>query len=168
MTQPSDRGRSTRVSQIIHAPREAVFRAFLEPDALAAWLPPEGMRGDVHTLEPREGGMFRLSLTYLNPQNSPPGKTSDDTDTVEGQFIELIPNAKIVWVTKFESDQPGFAGEMRITWSLADADGGTEVTVLCEGIPAGIRLEDNELGSKQSLQKLAAFIKRGTNGGTPP
>jgi len=158
MTQP---GRSTRVSQIIKAPREVVYRAFLEPDALASWLPPDGMSGHIYTFEPHEGGQFRMSLTYLNPKDSPRGKTSEDTDTVEGKFVELLPNKKIVWVTEFESDQPDFAGEMRITWSLADAHGGTEVTVLCEDIPKGIRLEDNELGSRQSLQKLAAFVEQG-------
>ncbi|MBC7814776.1 MAG: SRPBCC family protein [Burkholderiales bacterium] len=163
MTQPSSSVRSTRVSQIIKAPREVVYRAFLEPDAVASWLPPDGMTGHVHTFEPREGGKFRLSLTYKNPAESLGGKSSADTDTVEGTFAELLPNEKIVWVSEFESDQPEFAGEMKITWSLADADGRTEVTALCEDIPTGIRLEDNEMGSKSSLQNLAAFIERGSN-----
>ncbi|HLU11940.1 MAG TPA: SRPBCC family protein [Oceanobacillus sp.] len=151
--------RSTRVSWLINAPREVVYRAFLEPDAVASWLPPDGMKGQVHVLEPRVGGKFRVSLTYLNPEESLGGKTSEDTDTTQGRFVELIPNEKIVWMTEFESEQPEFAGEMKIIWSLADADGGTEVTVVCEDIPVGIRLEDNELGSKLSLQKLAAFVE---------
>lgn len=151
--------RSTRVSRLIKAPREVVYRAFLEPDAVASWLPPDGMKGQVHVLEPRVGGKFRVSLTYLNPEESLGGKTSEDTDTTQGRFVELIPNEKIVWMTEFESEQSEFAGEMKIIWSLADADGGTEVTVVCEGIPVGIRLEDNELGSKLSLQKLAAFVE---------
>ena len=121
------------------------------------------MRGEVHTLEPYIGGKFRLSLTYLNPADSLPGKSSEGTDTVAGTFVELIPNQKIVWVTEFESDQPEFAGEMRIIWSFANAHGGTEVTALCENIPTGIRLEDNELGTRLSLRKLAAFVERGTN-----
>ena len=75
----------------------------------------------------------------------------------------MIPNEKIVWVSVFESDKPEFAGEMRISWILADADGGTEVTALCEAIPEGIRLEDNEQGSRSSLQNLADFIEGGTN-----
>jgi uncharacterized protein YndB with AHSA1/START domain len=152
MTQP----RSTRVSQFIKAPREVVYQAFLEPDAVASWLSPENMRGQVHSFEPREGGKIRMTLMY---QDSSRGKSSENTDTFDGKFVELIPNEKIVWVTEFESDQPDFAGEMRLTWSLADADGGTEVTVLCEDIPKGINLEDNETGSRSSLQKLAAFIE---------
>jgi uncharacterized protein YndB with AHSA1/START domain len=72
----------------------------------------------------------------------------------------LVPNEKIVWVVEFESQQQDLAGQMRITWSLTDANGGTDVTVLFEDIPAGISLEDNEIGSRQSLRKLAAFIEK--------
>ena len=167
MTQSSSKGRSTRVSRIIKAPREVVYQAFLEPDAVASWLPPDGMRGHIHAFDPRAGGRFRMSLTYLDRLDSPRGKTSEDTDTFEGRFVELLPYEKIVWVVEFESPQPDFAGEMKITWSLADAGGGTEVTALSEDIPEGIRLEDNETGSRSSLRKLAAFIERGTNDRAP-
>jgi uncharacterized protein YndB with AHSA1/START domain len=124
------------------------------------------MRGHIHTFEPREGGKFQMSLTYVDQLDTPRGKTSEDTDTFEGRFVELLPYEKIVWAVAFQSDQPDFAGEMTVTWNLAyvnGGDGGTEVTVLCEDIPTGIRLEDNELGSRSSLQKLAAFIERSTN-----
>src|SRR5438552_10368614 len=114
MMHRSSRGRTTRVSQIIKAPREVVYRAFLDPDALAAWLPPDGMIGRIHTFEPHQGGTFRLSLTYLDPSASPRGKTSEDTDTVQGTFAQLLPNEKIVWVTQFDSPDPDFAGEMTI------------------------------------------------------
>jgi uncharacterized protein YndB with AHSA1/START domain len=157
MTQPS--GRSTRVSQFIKAPREIVYQAFIEPDAVASWLAPDRMKGHVEIFEPHAGGKFRMSLTYLDQKDRPRGKTSEDTDTSEGTFVELIPNQKIVQVFEFESDQPDMAGKMKITWSLADADGGTRVTVHMEDIPKGIRLEDNELGSRQSLRKLAAFVE---------
>ena len=163
MTQPSSEGRSTRVAQVIKAPRAAVYRAFLDPDAVVSWLPPDGMKGHIHTFEPHEGGKFRMSLTYVDRQASSRGKTSEDTDTMAGRFVELISNEKLVQVVEFESDQPEFAGEMRITWSLTDAKGGTEVIVLCEDIPKGIRLEDNELGSRLSLRKLAAFVEQGAN-----
>jgi uncharacterized protein YndB with AHSA1/START domain len=167
MTQSFSKGRSTRVSHIIKAPREVVYRAFLEPAAVASWLPPDGMKGLIYTFNPREGGRFRMSLTYLDRLDSPRGKTSEDTDTFEGRFVELLPYEKIVWVVEFESPQPDFAGEMKISWLLADADGGTEVTALCEDIPEGIRLEDNETGSRSSLRKLAAFIEGGTNDRVP-
>lgn len=160
MTHPSNKGRSTRVSKVINAPREVIYRAFLDPDAVASWLPPDGMRGQIHTFEPHEGGKFQMSLMYVDRPETQRGKTSEDTDTFKGRFVQLLPYSKIVWVVEFQSDQPDFAGEMTVTWDLADADGGSEVTALCEGIPKGIRLEDNEQGSRSSLQKLAAFIER--------
>ncbi len=152
--------RSTRVSTLVHVPRAAVYRAFLDADAVATWLAPDNMRGQVETFEPRVGGLIRMALTYLDQRNSPPGKTSADTDSFEGRFVELVPDQKIVQVFEFESNQPEFAGAMTITWRLAEADGGTEVTALCEDIPPGIRLEDNEEGSRQSLRKLAAYVER--------
>jgi uncharacterized protein YndB with AHSA1/START domain len=159
MTEPRTKGTSTRVSRTIKAPRKAVYQAFLDRDALASWLPPETMTGQVHAFEPHEGGRFRMSLTYQDPRHSPGGKTSEDTDTVRGRFVELVPDEKVAWVTEFESQDPGFAGEMRITFSLTDADGGTEVCVVCDNIPRGVRPEDNELGCRSSLKKLAALLE---------
>lgn len=99
-------GRSTRVSQLVRAPREVVYRAFIEADAVAIWLAPDGMRRQIHRFEPREGGKIRMSLTYIDPAEAPQGKgkTTDDTDTVDGTFIELRPDEKIVQVFEFESD----------------------------------------------------------------
>jgi uncharacterized protein YndB with AHSA1/START domain len=159
MTEPSAKRTSTQVSRIIKAPREVVYRACLDPDAVAAWRAPENMKGRAYVFDAREGGTFRMSLTYQDPQHLPGGKTSDDTDTFHGKFVELVPYERIVEVIEFESQDPRFAGEMRITTSFTDTDEGTEITVLCQDIPAGIRLEDNEMGSKQSLQKLAALIE---------
>ena len=113
----------------------------------------------MHTFDPREGGKFRMSLTYQDPKHSPGGKTSEDTDTFQGRFVELVPYEKIVWVVEFESQDRGFAGEMRITFRLADAEGGTEVVVFCEDIPKGVRPEDNEMGCRSSLQNLAALLE---------
>lgn len=159
MTESFTKGASTRVSRIIKAPRKAVYQAFLDRDAVASWLSPETMTGHVHTFDPRVGGKFRMSLKYQDPQHSPGGKTSEDTDTFQGRFVELVPDEKIVWVTEFESEAPAFAGEMRITFSLTDAGGGTEVVVLCEEIPEGVRPEDNQMGCRSSLQKLAAYLE---------
>jgi uncharacterized protein YndB with AHSA1/START domain len=117
------------------------------------------MKGQVHAFDAREGGKFRMSLTYLDPKHSLSRKTSEDTDTFRGRFVDLAPCEKIVEAVEFESQDPAFAGEMRMTVRLADTAEGTEVTILCEGIPKGIRPEDNELGCKESLQKLAALIE---------
>jgi uncharacterized protein YndB with AHSA1/START domain len=157
----SSTGATTSVSKVINAPRHAVYQAFLDGNAVASWLAPDNMRGAVDTFEPREGGKIRLSLTYLNVEDSPDGKggkSSEDTDIVQGRIIELVPDEKIVWLTEFESQDPAFSGAMTLIWSLTDVDGGTEVTVRCENIPRGIRPEDNEAGSRSTLENLAAFL----------
>ena len=158
MTEPPNGRTSTRVSKTIKAPRTAVYQACLDPDALASWRVPDNMTGHMHVFDAREGGTFRMSLTYKDPQQSPGGKTTEGTDTFQGRFAELVPNEKIVEVIEFESQDPRFAGEMKMTTSFTDTDEGTEITVLCEGIPAGVRPEDNEVGTKQALQKLATLI----------
>jgi uncharacterized protein YndB with AHSA1/START domain len=160
MIKPSARPASMQVSRIIRAPRPAVYRACLDPEAVATWRVPDNMTARTHVFEPREGGRVRMSLTYLDPAHSPGGKSSKDTDIFEGRFIELVPNEKIVEVVAFESPDPNFAGEMKITTSLRDTEEGTEITLLFQGIPAGIRLEDNEAGTRQSLQKLAALLEQ--------
>jgi uncharacterized protein YndB with AHSA1/START domain len=152
---------STKVSRIIKAPRRAVYKACLDPDALAKWRVPENMTAHVHAFEAREGGIYRMSLTYRDPKQSPGGKTSEDTDTFQGRFVELVPDEKIVEAIEFESRDPGFAGQMKMTTCLADADGGTDVTMLFENLPAGVRPEDNETGTRQSLRKLAALLETG-------
>lgn len=152
-------GASTSVSRIIKAPRHAIYQAFINPDKLVSWLAPDTMTGKIHSFDPRVGGKFRMSLTYQNAEDSPGGKSSENTDTFEGTFVELIPDEKVVWVTEFESPQPEFSGEMRLTNTLTDTPEGTEVTIRCENIPPGIRPEDNELGTHQSLEKLAALFE---------
>src|SRR5439155_5452735 len=146
----------------IKAPREVVYQAFLDLDAVAKWLPPGTMRCQVHECDTREGGRFRMSLTYQDLADSPGGrggKTSADTDAFDGRFVKLVPNEKIVEAVEFESADAAFAGEMRITWTLRDASGGTEVAVLCENIPRGIRPQVNEIGSRLSLAQLAALVE---------
>ncbi len=159
-------GAETRASRIIRAPRRTIYEAFLDADTLASWLPPDGMRGEVHAFEPREGGRFRLSLTYRDPRRASDGKTDGATDTVRGRFAALVPGEKVVWAVAFEAGNPAFGGEMTVTWALRDAEGGTEVTVLTEGLPPGVRPEDNEVGSRSSLRNLAALLERADP--TPP
>jgi len=152
---------STRVSRIIKAPRRAVYEACLDPDAVASWRVPDNMTAHVHVFDPREGGTYRMSLTYRDPKQSPGGKSSEDTDTFQGRFVELVPDEKIVEAIEFDSRDPAFAGEMKMTTRLVDADGGTEVTILSQDLPPGIRPEDNEEGTRQALQKLAALLEKG-------
>jgi uncharacterized protein YndB with AHSA1/START domain len=159
VSEATSTGARTRVTKIIRAPREAVYRAFIDPDALAVWLPPADMTGHVHTFEPRVGGTIRMSLRYRDPKNSL-GKTSADTDTFRGRFAELIPHEKVAWIVEFESPDPAFAGEMKMIATLAEVPDGTEIALVCENIPNGIRVEDNVMGTRSSLQNLAALLEK--------
>jgi uncharacterized protein YndB with AHSA1/START domain len=149
----------TVVSRVVNASRGAVYRAFLDRDAVATWLPPGSMTGVVHAFDARAGGAFSMSLVYPAGEGAR-GKTSQRTDTFRGRFVELIADERIVWATQFDSADPSFAGEMTVRWTLAPAGNGTEVTVHCENIPSGIRPQDNEAGCRATLEKLAAFLER--------
>ncbi|HET9237481.1 MAG TPA: SRPBCC family protein [Oligoflexus sp.] len=148
---------STRVSRHIKASRQAVYKALLDPKAIAQWKVPEGMSSVVHEFDAREGGRFRVSLTYEAPHAS--GKTTAHTDTYHGYFASLIPNEKVVEVTEFETDDPSMQGEMRITIVLKDTDGGTGLLAIHDGVPAGVRPVDNEEGWRMSLDKLAGLLE---------
>ena len=149
---------TTRVGQHVRAPRSAVYRALLDAEAIAQWRVPDGMTSIVHEFSPRDGGSFRVSLTYDTP--GPAGKSAAHTDTYHGHFAELVPDQRVVEVLEFETRDPALAGTMTITTTLADADGGTTVTVVHEGIPDAVPPADNELGTRVALAKLARFVER--------
>ena len=148
---------STRISRHLNAPRAVVYRALLDADAVASWMVPTGMTSHVHEFDPREGGAFRTSLTYDAPTGI--GKTSAHTDTYHGRFVKLVPNEQVVEVVEFETDDPAMRGEMTITFTLTDANGGTDLLAVHDGLPAGVSPADNELGWNMSLAKLAAFVE---------
>jgi uncharacterized protein YndB with AHSA1/START domain len=149
---------TTRASRHIPAPRAAVYRALLDPDAVQRWMVPDGMTSEVHEFDPREGGRFRISLTYDTPTAT--GKTTEQTDTFHGRFVELVPDAKVVQAVEFETDDPTLQGEMTITYELEDDAGGTRITGVHEDLPAGVSPEDNELGWSMSISKLAELVGR--------
>lgn len=158
---------SSRTQVRIRAPREAVYGAFLSPEALAAWLAPEGMTGQVHAFDGREGGGYRMSLFYP-PGEGAPGKTAEFEDRFTSRFVELRPPERIVQVVTFDSEDPAFAGEMRMEVTLEEeAGGGAGVTVAFEGIPPGIRPEDNDAGTRSSLEKLARLLDGVDDGDGP-
>lgn len=156
----SSDARATRVSRTIDAPRDRVYAAFLDADEVAAWLPPQGMTGLVRAFEPEPGGRFSMELTYDDPSTGPGGKTTADADVFEGTFAELEPDDRVVWMVEFTSDDPDLAGTMRVAWHLEDEAAGTRVTCTCEEIPPWIKLEDNEAGTRSSLENLADFLRR--------
>lgn len=148
---------STRVSRRIDAPRARVYRALLDPAAVARWMVPDGMTSRVHAFDAREGGAFRISLTYDAPTGT--GKTTAHTDTFHGRFASLVPDTRVVQVVEFESADPAMQGAMTITYTLRDADGGTLLDGVHEGLPPGVAPADNELGWRMSLDKLAALVE---------
>jgi len=148
---------TTRLTRHITAPRSEVYRALLDPVAVVHWKVPPGMTSEVHEWDAREGGRLRVSLTY---SGDGVGKTTAHTDTYSGYFAELVPDQKVVEVDEFETDDPALRGPMTITVTLADAeDGGTELVAVHEGLPSGVREEDNELGWTESLTRLAALVE---------
>ncbi len=103
----------TCISQHINAPRASVYRALLDPRAVATWKVPIGMTRHVHAFAAREGGSFRISLTYDEPTGT--GKTTAHTDTYHGHFAKLVLNERVVEVDEFETEYPALRGEMTIT-----------------------------------------------------
>ena len=120
---------------------------------------PTCMTSYVHAFDAREGGSLRISLTYDAPAGT--GKTTAHTDTYHGRFVKLVPNEQIVEVVEFEAADPAMRGEMTITIALADADGGTEILAVHDGLPPGVPAADNEVGWQSSLGKLAALVEAG-------
>ena len=140
---------ATRISIVVNAPRARVYRALLDARAVATWMVPDGMTSQVHAFDAREGGAFRISLTYDAPTGT--GKTTAHTDTYHGRFVKLVPNEQVVEVVEFETDDPALRGEMTITITLADADGGTDLLAVHDGLPPGLSAADNETGWRMSL-----------------
>lgn len=155
----ADSTASTRTSRVIKAPREALYRAFTDPAALAVWLSPGEMTGKVHEFDARVGGGYRMSLFYPSSEQVYRGKTSEREDRFTARFVELTPPTRIVQAISFDSVDPAFSGEMTMVVTFEDRDGGTEVTIVFEHIPSGIRPEDNEAGCRSSLEKLARYIE---------
>lgn len=148
-----------RLCQHINAPRARVYQALTDARAVAVWMVPDGMTSEVHGFDAREGGAFRVSLTYEDPTNA--GKTSAHTDTYHGRFVKLVPGQQVVQTVEFETEDPSMRGTMTITFTLSDADGGTDLFAVHEGLPRGVSTGDNELGWRMSLGKLAALVEGG-------
>jgi uncharacterized protein YndB with AHSA1/START domain len=118
---------------------------------------PDQMTSRVHTFDAREGGAFRISLSYDVPTTA--GKTSARTDSFHGRFVKLVPDTEVVQTVEFETNDPAMQGEMTITYTLADADGGTDLVGLHENVPSGVPPADNELGWSMSMDKLAKLVE---------
>ncbi len=159
MTSSTGTGRTHQASRLIHASPQTIYQAFMSPEAVAAWRPPEGMQARFFEFDPREGGAFRMALEYENDAHDLPGKTSEHADIVRGRFGALEADRQIVEMVEFESDDTAFAGTMRVTTILEPVEGGTLVTIRCDDVPAGITESDHHAGMTSSLEKLARFTE---------
>jgi uncharacterized protein YndB with AHSA1/START domain len=151
------------MSRRIAAPRAAVYRALIDPAAVAQWRVPDEMTSEVHEFDPREGGRFRVSLTYDAATGT--GKSAAHTDTYHGHFARLVPDEQVVEVLEFETSDPALGGEMTMTTTLADADGGTEVLIVHDGVPDQVPAADNETGTRMALARLARLVESGGGAG---
>ncbi len=139
---------TVKLHRVLRAAPERVYRAFLDADAMAKWLPPDGFTGKVLHLDPKKGGTYRMSFTNF---------TTGKSHSFHGEFIELVPNERLVYTDRF--DDPGLAGEMRTTVQLRKVSVGTEVDIVQEGIPAAIPVDACYLGWEDSLTHLTRLVE---------
>ena len=137
-----------RLHRVLKTTPDKIYRAFLDPDAMAKWLPPHGFTGKVHHLEAKIGGTFRMSFTNFGSGNS---------HSFGGEYLELVPNERIRHTDKF--DDPNLPGAMQVTISLQPVSCGTELSIVQEGVPAVIPPEACYLGWQESLTLLAQLVE---------
>ena len=151
--------RTDSASRVIAAAPDKAYAAFVDPDALISWLPPDGMSGRFERFDPRPGGSYRLVLTYADASASR-GKATSDSDVVEARFVDLVTGSRVVQAMDFVSDDPSFAGTMTMTWEVTAVDGGTRVDITAADVPDGISPEDHAAGLASSLANLADYLER--------
>lgn len=137
-----------RLHRVLRTPAERVYRAFLDPEAMAKWLPPNGFTGKVHEIDARVGGRHRMSFTNF---------TTGTSHSFGGTYIELIPHTRIRYTDRF--DDPNLPGEMHVTVTLREVFCGTELDIAQEGVPAVIPREGCYLGWQESLTQLAQLVE---------
>jgi len=144
----SSAANTVRLHRVLRASPERVYRAFLDPDAMAKWLPPHGFTGKVHEMDARVGGGYRMSFTNFG---------SGRSHSFGGRYTELTPHTVIRYTDAF--DNPAMPGEMQVTVSLRAVSCGTEIEIVQEGIPAAIPVEFCYLGWQESLLLLAQLVE---------
>ena len=139
---------TVRLHRVLKAPPDRVYRAFLDPDAMAKWLPPHGFTGKVHLIDARVGGGYRMSFTNFGTGRS---------HSFGGTYVELVPHERLRYTDRF--DDPNLPGEMNVTINLRKVACGTELSIVQEGIPAAIPVEFCYLGWQESLSMLAHLVE---------
>jgi len=150
---------ATQNAKIINASREVIYNAFTDPRGLEKWFAPGDMTGKIHSFDLRPGGGYEMSLFYPKSKKEARGKTNAQEDRYYARFVELKPFEKIVQAINFDSSDEQFAGEMIMEVILEPKGAGTNVIIRFTNIPSGIKPEDNEAGTKLTLDKLARYIE---------
>lgn len=149
---PSPWMSDTRISRVLHAAPSAVYAALIDPDAVAVWMVPDGMRSIIHHFDAREGGAFRITLTYDRPTGT--GKTTSQSDSYHGTFVSLVRDHEVIQEMEFETDDSSMQGRMRVEFHLASVDDGTRLDVAHRDLPPGVSTADNDVGWQMALDKL--------------
>jgi uncharacterized protein YndB with AHSA1/START domain len=139
---------TVRLHRVLATRPEKVYRAFLEAEALAKWLPPNGFTCTVHHLEPKTGGTFKMSFRNF---------TTSEGHSFGGEYLELVPNECVRYTDKF--DDPNLTGDIRVTVTLKKVSVGTELNIVQEGLPDAIPVEACYLGWQESLRNLARLVE---------
>jgi uncharacterized protein YndB with AHSA1/START domain len=139
---------TVRFHRVLRAPAERIYRAFLDADAKAKWLPPNGFTGRVHHIDARVGGSYKMSFTNFS---------SGKSHSFGGEYLELVPHERLRWTDRF--DDPNLPGEMTVTVTLTPVSVGTDVTIVQEGIPDVIPAEACVLGWQESLVLLGQLVE---------
>jgi uncharacterized protein YndB with AHSA1/START domain len=139
---------TVRLHRVLTAPPERVYRAFIDPDAMARWLPPNGFTGKVHSMDARVGGRFHMSFTHF---------ASGKSHGFGGEFLELVPGKRLRYTDRF--DDPNLPGTITVTVSLKAVSCGTELSIEQEGVPDVIPSEMCYLGWQESLRSLARLVE---------
>lgn len=155
-TKTEDRagGGTVRLHRIIRAPAERVYRAFLDPDALAKWVPPHGFTGRVHEMDATVGGGYKMSFTNFG---------TGESHSFGGTYVELVPGERIRYTDRF--DDPELTGEMEVTIELREVTRGTELSIVQEGLPETIPVEFALMGWQESLHLLSLLVEPDIPGG---
>ena len=142
----------------VSAPPEEVYAAFVDADALVAWIPPDGMTGEITDADLRVGGGFTMTLRYDQaPEGG--GKTTEHSDVSRVAIDELVEPERVVWGVEFDSDDPENAGRMTMTWTFTARDKGARVAIDATDVPPGIDVEAHQQGLDASLANLAAWLE---------
>jgi uncharacterized protein YndB with AHSA1/START domain len=139
---------TVQFQRVLRTTPERLYRAFIDPDAMVKWLPPNGFTAKVHNIDARVGGSYKMSFTNFS---------SGKSHSFGGEYLELVPNERLRYVDRF--DNPGLPGEMTVTVNLKKVSVGTEIKIVQEGIPDAIPAEACHLGWQESLALLTLLVE---------